>query len=69
MVERMDEYIRSGDYPEWPYRGAKAVERLYLAKALPGVLRLIAAFRDDPEVAQASFDQLFQTRTINAQHA
>lgn len=49
-------YIRSGSYPDWPYRGAERVEVLYQARGIEGVRGLIQALRRDPESAQRSFD-------------
>jgi AcrR family transcriptional regulator len=50
------EYVRSGPYPEWPYRGAEGVERRFADEGVDGVRRLIAALRTDPAGAAADFE-------------
>ena len=37
MYSSITEYINSGDYPDWPYRGAEKIEEVYKEAGLPGV--------------------------------
>lgn len=52
------EYIRAGDYPAWPYRGAERVEAIYQEQGLDGVRQLILSLRKDPEAAHKGFDTM-----------
>jgi hypothetical protein len=58
MFQAVTDYITAGEYPEWPYRGAETVERMFQDKGLPGVRGLIAQLRDDPAFAQDHFNTL-----------
>jgi hypothetical protein len=57
MVRRIDTYIRQGEYPAWPYRGAETIEAEYAQGGVPAVRTWIRYLRDDPENAQAAFDR------------
>lgn len=57
MLEHIDAYIRSGEYPSWPYRGAETIESVYRQGGLPTVRGWIQFVRDDPVNAQREFDQ------------
>jgi hypothetical protein len=50
-------YIESGEYPDWPYRGADALEREYQDRGIAAIRAHMALLRDDPEIAQQIFDQ------------
>lgn len=50
-------YIRSGDYPAWPYRGAERVQAIHDSEGIAGVRRRVNALRQDPAEAQRAFDQ------------
>ena len=54
----VDEYVRAGDYPSWPYCGATVLEKLYQEHGLSAIRDLITMFRVDPQVAQQRFDSL-----------
>jgi TIR domain/von Willebrand factor type A domain len=56
-------YIRAGDYPGWPYRGADALEEEYQERGLAAVRAWVAMLRTDPEVAQAAFDEMVTARS------
>lgn len=58
MFENVTEYIQSGDYPDWPYRGAEKIEEIYKGQGLRGVRALIDRLRVDPEIAQQTFDNM-----------
>lgn len=49
------DYIRGGEYPAWPYRGAEKVERHAAQHKLPRVRELLYGLRRDPLAAQAAF--------------
>lgn len=59
MFDRISEYIRSGDYPNWPYRGADFVQHIFEANGLAGVRTLVYQLRDNPDIAQMRFDAGF----------
>jgi hypothetical protein len=50
------EYIQAGDWPDWPYRGAEALERLYKRGGLSAMKALIRAFGEDPATTATLFD-------------
>jgi hypothetical protein len=59
MFQAVTDYITAGEYPEWPYRGAETVEKIFQDRGLlPGVRSFITQLRDDPSFAQHSFDAL-----------
>jgi len=64
MVDHIDAYIRSGEYPSWPYRGAETIERLYQQGGLPTVRGWIQYLRDDPVNAQKEFDERVTSTSI-----
>jgi hypothetical protein len=49
-------YIRAGEYPTWPYRGAEHVENLFQQNGLTAVHDLIVRLRKDPISTQTLFD-------------
>ncbi len=49
-------YIRCGDYPNWPYRGAERIESMYSRDGIGSVRSLIYRLRADPVSAQHDFD-------------
>jgi hypothetical protein len=53
-------YVRSGEYPSWPYRGAEAVEALYAKGGTDAIQGLIHRLRDDPEGALELFEAQMQ---------
>jgi len=57
MTARIGAYIRSGEYPNWPYRGAELIEREYADGGVPAVRAWMQHLRDDPENAQSEFDR------------
>lgn len=50
-------YIGSGEYPDWPYRGADALEREYQERGIAAIRARVTLLRVDPEIAQQDFDQ------------
>ncbi len=50
------EYVQAGDWPEWPYRGAEARERLFKTGGLGAIKALIRAFGEDPATTATLFD-------------
>jgi hypothetical protein len=56
MFENVTEYIQSGQYPDWPYRGAEKIEKIYMEQGLKGVRALINQLREDPQIAQETFN-------------
>jgi hypothetical protein len=59
------EYIDSGDWPEWPYRGAEQLDRLYQAQGISSIRRLISRFRLDPATVATEFDTLMSGKIIS----
>ncbi len=57
LSEKIDGYVKTGEYPTWPYRGAEAIEKLYQEHGLTAIRELITMFRADPQVAQERFDR------------
>jgi hypothetical protein len=57
MSANIQAYISSGEYPEWPYRAAESIEKIYLENGLPGVVSVMETLRRDPELAQTKFDE------------
>ena len=57
MKARIGAYIRSGEYPNWPYRGAELIEREYADGGVPAVRAWMQHLRDDPGNAQSEFDR------------
>jgi hypothetical protein len=53
------DYIRSGQYPHWPYAGAERIEESYQQGNLHAVREWITRLRSDPEATQADFDRSF----------
>jgi len=53
LSKRVWDYIRSGNYPQWPYAGATVIEQAYREKGLDEVRVLISLLRTDPPVAVA----------------
>ena len=51
-------YIRCGEYPAWPYRGAEKLEELYLQHGIAAVRSLMSRLRDDPVGAQCELDNM-----------
>src|ERR1700730_10118682 len=43
------EYIATGEYPEWPYRGAQTLERQFQDHGLGSIKSLVSLLRTDPE--------------------
>jgi hypothetical protein len=51
------DYIRAGHYPEWPYAGAEAIERQYMAEGVGAVRGWIDRLRQRPQLTQGEFDR------------
>lgn len=51
-------YVRAGDYPAWPYRGAEAIETLHATRGIDGVRALLQRMRRDPNGALQEFESL-----------
>ena len=49
-------YIRSGQYPEWPYHGAERIELLFERGGIDAVRNLVLSLRDDPLLALQTFE-------------
>jgi hypothetical protein len=56
MFEVMTGYINSGEYPEWPYKGAEAIETAFKLGGLARVRRVFTKLREDPQLAQWEFE-------------
>ncbi|GAA0947127.1 hypothetical protein GCM10009558_062660 [Virgisporangium aurantiacum] len=61
LYDACSAYIRYGEYPDWPYRGAEAVERMYQQDGLQAVRALVAQLRADPEGARRRLDEEFNS--------
>ena len=48
-------FIKAGEFPDWPYRGAETVEKLYASGGIESIIHLTESLRADPESAQAAF--------------
>jgi hypothetical protein len=57
-TEHLWDFIRSGDLPAWPYRGAELVEAIFAATGLDGVRSLLFTLRRDPKAAMLMFELL-----------
>jgi hypothetical protein len=68
MLARIGAYIRSGEYPDWPYRGAELIEREYVDGGVPAVRAWMQHLRDDPENAQSEFDRRWNAFTAAGAH-
>lgn len=53
-------YIETDDYPAWPYRGADALEQLFVVDGIVEIRRFVRMFREAPDLAQREFDALTQ---------
>lgn len=49
-------YVRAGDYPAWPYRGAEAIETRHAAQGIDGIRALLLRLRRDPGGALREFE-------------
>lgn len=58
MTAAIDEYLQSGPYETWPYRGAATVVRVFNDVGIGAIRSLVEQLRQVPEVAQLEFDQL-----------
>ena len=56
------DYIATGEYPEWPYRGAQTLEREFQDHGLGSIKSLVSLLRTDPEIAQRHFDEMVQSK-------
>jgi hypothetical protein len=54
----VEAYVRSGPYPQWPYRGAERVEALFRRGGIDAVRDLIHRLRTTPAAAQQGFDEV-----------
>jgi hypothetical protein len=54
-VDAVIEYVRSGDWPSWYYRGAEIVERAYSSEGTEGVKAMLRAMLVDPVSAAFAF--------------
>ncbi len=61
-------YIRSGQYPGWPYRGAEHVEELYRKGGIAAVRDIIDRLRRDPRTAQEMFDGTSASHLSRSSH-
>jgi hypothetical protein len=61
-------YVRDGDYPNWPYRGAEAVEGLYSKGGIEAVRELVLRLRNDPRGAIQDFAARFAQVGARAAH-
>jgi len=69
MSSHIKAYIKSGNYPNWPYRGADFLEEVFRNEGLPAVRSWIKYLRDDPANAQKDFDRqvdTFQRTTLTS---
>ena len=64
MLEQVNAYIRRGEYPQWPYRGAQTIETFYEQGGLPTVRGWVKYLQDDPINAQTEFDQRVSRASI-----
>lgn len=58
LYQECSRYIEAGDYPDWPYRGADTLERLYAVEGLAAIRRFLHMLREAPRIAQREFDAL-----------
>ncbi len=58
LMELVWSSIQAGSYPDWPYRGAEYLERLYQRRGGEPVCQLISSLRQTPEMAQTPFNTL-----------
>jgi len=56
LFDVVTEYIQAGEWPQWPYRGAEALERLYKTNGITAIQAIIRAFGEDPATAATLFD-------------
>lgn len=66
MAEYVTAYIGSGEYPDWPYRGAGTIERFFDHGGLPEVRAWIRRLRIDPFNAQREFDRSVDAASASA---
>jgi hypothetical protein len=58
-------YIKSSDYPNWPYSGAEWIEELYnREQGISNIRTLIQQLRDNPVKAHQEFDKAIDTYRI-----
>ncbi len=69
MAARIGAYIRSDEYPNWPYRGAELIEREYADGGVPAVRAWMQHLRDDPANAQVEFNRRWNTFKARRAHA
>jgi hypothetical protein len=61
-------YVRAGDYPNWPYRGAEAVEALHSNGGIEAVRDLVLRLREDPGGTIRDFTATFAQVEARATH-
>lgn len=52
------DYIQAGNYPDWPYRGAEYLEKIFQDQGLSAIQSWIDMIRKNPYLAQDKFDNL-----------
>lgn len=60
--EKIWEYINSGEYPAWPYKGAATLERIFQSKGITSIKAIISQLRAEPDQAMNAFEQLMNTQ-------
>lgn len=58
MTRLVQAYIGAGEYPAWPYAGARWIEREFGERGIAAIRDWVARLRALPDRAQANFDRL-----------
>lgn len=58
LLARVIEYINAGNYPEWPYAGALALEHAYQKHGIQEVRKLVGYLRTEPRLALTWMEQM-----------
>ncbi len=57
LFELVRAFIKAGEYPQWPNRGAEKLETIFTKQGIRGIRAAIEGrVRSDPETTQAVFD-------------
>ena len=65
--KHVEDYIGLGQYPAWPYAGAKAIEKSFATGGgLPAVRQWVDALRRDPVACRTAFDEFVHASTAQA---
>jgi hypothetical protein len=56
------EYASDGEWPEWPYKAAVELERIYIQDGIDSIRGLVDRLSIDPSTAAVAFNELLQNR-------